>query len=72
MNITLDDYNFMVGLRSQSHASAEQAAKLRELYGKYINESRMSVLNSTCSTCVVEMMNDMCNYLQHPELKIID
>lgn len=66
------EYNFMVGLRGQSFASAEQAAHLRELYGKYVNAARMSVLNSTCGTCVVEMMRDMCEYIQREDLKIED
>ena len=65
-----DDWNFMIALRSQSHANPQQAARLKELYTKYINAQRASVLNSTCSTCVVEMMGEMCHYIDREDLII--
>lgn len=67
-----DEYIFIKGLEARSSCSSGEASHLRDLYGKYISETRMRMLTSTCSSCVSEMFSDMVAYTNKPDLKITE
>lgn len=58
-----EEIEFIKGLRRRSQCTIDEASRLHQLFAKYVNPARASVLTHTCVSCVSEMMMGMADYL---------
>lgn len=57
------DKQWFSGLAGRGNVYPDEAIKLKELYEKYVPNHRGSVLNTTCSSCIREMFQELQKYL---------